>query len=114
MTLGERIKYHRERLGLTQEDIAKQISTTPQNIYKYEKGIVTNVPLVNIEAMATIFDISPNELTGWNEKKPTPVSESGPISPDRQYLIDSIRAMPDESVRKLRVIVEQVIDERDK
>lgn len=77
MTLGERIKYHRERAGMTQEEVARMLDTSPQNIYKYEKGIVTNIPLKNLEAMAVLFQIAPSELAGWTEEKPSPNIESG-------------------------------------
>ncbi len=65
ITIGDKIKYHRERLGFTQEDVANKLHTKPQNIYKYEKGIIENIPLTNIVAMAELFEISPAELTGW-------------------------------------------------
>ena len=65
MSLGDKIRYHRERLGLTQEDVANRLHTKPQNIYKYEKGIIENIPLTNIVAMAELFGISPAELAGW-------------------------------------------------
>ena len=44
-------------------------------IYKYENGIVTNIPLDKIEKMANLFNVSPSELTGWednNNKLSTP------------------------------------------
>lgn len=69
MTTGERIKYYRELLGLTQEEVASRLGTTPQNIYKYEKGIITNIPLRSIEMLSQMFGVSPSILTGW-EKEP--------------------------------------------
>ncbi|MBE6912977.1 MAG: helix-turn-helix transcriptional regulator [Ruminococcaceae bacterium] len=65
-TIGERIKFYREKFGLTQEDVAIHLSTTPQNIYKYEKGIIENIPLSNIVAMAELFKVAPSELAGWS------------------------------------------------
>ena len=67
MEIGEKIRCYRERHGLTQEDLAKALGTTPQNIYKYEKGIITNIPLDRIEKMAEVFDVSPSALTGWDD-----------------------------------------------
>ena len=65
MSIGEKIRFYREKLGLTQEDVANRLHTKPQNIYKYEKGIIENIPLANIVAMAELFDITPAELAGW-------------------------------------------------
>ena len=52
---------------------------------------------------------------GWTEDKkgPTPENEDG-LTENQQYLIDAIRNMSPENAKKLRVIVEQVIDERDR
>jgi len=68
MATGDRIKLHRERLRMTQAELAKRLNTTPQNIYKYENGIITNIPLSKIEQMARIFDIPPERLTGWGNE----------------------------------------------
>lgn len=67
MTTGERIKYYREQKGFTQEDVATALGTTPQNIYKYEKGIVTNIPLARMKGLASLFGISPHALTDWQD-----------------------------------------------
>ena len=66
MTTGKRIKQLREKMGLTQENVAKRIGVATQTIFKYEKEIVTNIPLENIQKLADIFGISPAELMGWN------------------------------------------------
>ena len=69
MQIGEKIKYYRDLNNLTQDDLAKKIQTSPQNIYKYEKGIVTNIPLEKIKKIAEVFNISPTYLTGWKDEK---------------------------------------------
>ena len=70
-SIGEKIKFYREKFGLTQEDVALHLHTSPQNIYKYEKGIIENIPLTNIVAMAELFKVAPAELAGWgNPFKP--------------------------------------------
>ncbi len=68
MAVGDRIKKLRKEHNLTQEELAKKINTTKQNIYKYENNIVTNIPSDKIELMAKIFQVSPSYLMGWNEK----------------------------------------------
>lgn len=69
MTIGEKIKYLREQAGLTQTDIAKKIGIATQTIFKYEKNIVTNIPLDNIEKLAEIFNVSPAYLMGWESDR---------------------------------------------
>lgn len=67
MEIGERIHYYRKLRGLTQEDVAIRLGTTPQNIYKYEKGIIKNIPLSSIVAMSELFGVSSAELAGMTE-----------------------------------------------
>lgn len=78
MEIGEKIFHYRTLRGMTQEQVAKKLQTTPQNIYKYEKGIIKNIPLQSIVAMSELFGISPAELAGiaeptsQNDDTPTP------------------------------------------
>ncbi|MBR5542859.1 MAG: helix-turn-helix transcriptional regulator [Oscillospiraceae bacterium] len=67
MKTGEKIRYYRELNNLTQEDVAVKLNTTPQNIYKYEKGIIKNIPTTNIVALAALFNVSPSTLLGWDD-----------------------------------------------
>lgn len=68
MTIGEKIKYYREMHGFTQEYVATRLGTTPQNIYKYEKGIIKNIPLPSIILLSELFGISPASLAGISDE----------------------------------------------
>lgn len=67
-SLGKRIKELRQNLSLTQEELASSIGTTKQNIYKYENGIITNIPSGKIEALATELKSTPSYLMGWEDE----------------------------------------------
>ena len=64
-SIGLRIKELRHRLGLTQTDLAKLIGVSKQNLYKYENGIITNIPSDKIEAIAHVLHTTPAFLMGW-------------------------------------------------
>lgn len=68
MTIGQRIKYCREQKGLTQTELAERTGTTKQNIYKYENGIITNIPSDRIQLIADVLDVSPAYLMGWDDE----------------------------------------------
>jgi len=74
MTIGERIRMYREKADLTQAELASRIGTTPQNIYKYEQGIITNIPLKSIQAIADVFLIPPSLLAGWDDYDEQPTN----------------------------------------
>lgn len=101
--------------GMSNIDLAEKLGCARSSITMYLSGQRTPTKMT-IQLMAICLGVSPAWLMGLDVpkyiEKPTPVSESGPISKDRKYLIDSIQNMSDENVHKLRVIVEQVIDER--
>ena len=67
MTIGSRIRVAREAKNLTQEELGKACGTTKQTIFKYENGIITNIPLDRIEKIASVLNVTPAEIMGWTE-----------------------------------------------
>lgn len=71
-TIGDRIFFARREKDITQEELASLVGTTKQNIYKYEKNIITNIPMDRVEAIAHHLGVSPVWLMGWAEKERPP------------------------------------------
>ena len=91
MTLGEKIRKKRIERDITQEELAKAINTTKQTIYKYEQGIVTNIPSDKIELIAKALDVSPAYLMGWeNEDNLPPYPNIYPIKTKKFPLLGEI------------------------
>ena len=73
-TMGERIKHHRKRLGMTQEQLAERLGVSPQAVSKWENNL--SCPDISIlPELATVLGISLDELLGKGtvtveEKKP--------------------------------------------
>lgn len=67
MTVGENIKLAREAKGYTQEQLGALCGTTKQTIFKYENGIITNIPLDRLERIAAVLSVTPMSLMGWEE-----------------------------------------------
>lgn len=111
MTTGDKIKFHRKQLGLTQTELGEKLNVKKNAVSKWECGRVDDIPTSKVKLLAELFDIPISYLVD-DAKKPTPVSESE-LSADHKFLIDAIHSMSDDNVRKLRIIVEQVIGERD-
>ena len=65
-TIGERIKYHRKRLGMTQEQLAERIGVSAQAVSKWENNL--SCPDISIlPELAALFGITVDELLGKNE-----------------------------------------------
>ncbi len=67
MTIGERIRTCRLNLGITLEELGTRTSVNKATIYKYEKGIITNIPSDKIEIISKALNVSPAFLMGWED-----------------------------------------------
>ena len=101
MTIGQRIKDRRERLGLGQTELADRVGISKQTLYKYENGIITNIPSDKIEAISKVLNSSPGYLMGWSDNidyvvmaEDTPTSEN--LTPNEQIIIERYRSIPDD------------------
>lgn len=80
MKIGERIRQRRESLGITQTALADRVGISKQNLYKYETGIIANIPSDRVEAIAAALDTTPAALMGWSVPPPLP-SNAEPVEP---------------------------------
>lgn len=62
---GDRIRELRIQHDMTLDDVARYLGINRQAVYKYEQGIVTNIPLDKIEKMADLFGTTPDYIAGW-------------------------------------------------
>lgn len=90
MTIGEKIKYLREKNGLTQPELAKKIHTTKQTIFKYENGITDNIPYDKIEALAKTLGVTPAYLMGWDEAENFNVIDPAKLSGEQRKLAEEL------------------------
>ena len=58
---GEKLRNHRKRLGMTQEEVAEKIGVSPQAISKWEAGDCLP-DCFNLKAISDIYKISVDVL----------------------------------------------------
>lgn len=80
MSIGSRIKSAREAKKLTQEELGLACGTTKQTIFKYETGVITNIPLDRLERIATALNVTPASLMGWESQAPSVPEIPGAVS----------------------------------
>ena len=100
MKIGTLLKQERLRNKLSQEEVAKAIGSTKQAVYKYESGIVTNIPLDKIAKMADLFGVTPAYLMGWQETK------------EENELIGLINQLNEEELKELSNFIDYIISKR--
>lgn len=70
-TKGSRIKEAREKIGMSQTDMADRIGVSKQTLYKYENDIITNIPSDKIEEISALTGVSPAYIMGWETNQLT-------------------------------------------
>ena len=106
MTKAERIKKARIDANITQEELAKYCGTTKQSIYKYEQGIVTNIPTDRLELIAKCLNVSPEYLMGWTKEEVADI-DAGTIlgkaaqDPDQIHLLETYQNLDADNQGKL-------------
>lgn len=69
MTVGERIKFVRESLNMSQEELAKKMGYKDRSsISKIEKSKDDDIYLDTIQRIAEILNCSPLYLMGWDNE----------------------------------------------
>lgn len=101
-SIGYRIRCAREAIGVTQGQLGKLCGTTKQTIFKYENGIITNIPMDRIQLIAQHLSVTPAYLLGWSsdplagadgKKTFIQTSSKDGLSTEEQELIQKFRRL---------------------
>jgi transcriptional regulator with XRE-family HTH domain len=102
--------------------VARAIGSTKQAVYKYEMGIVTNIPMDKIEKMACLFGVTPSYLMGWDntptklnlqlfaEENPPAIGEG--VSGKRKELIDYALTLSEEQADRALQVLKLIVEGR--
>ncbi len=102
MTKGSKIRELRMSNGYTQTELAKKIGVSTQLIFKYEKEIVTNIPIATIEKLSKVFGVSPGYIMEWQLIE-SPKDDA--ISEIRKNMIDTIMSIPEKDLSHVQEIL---------
>lgn len=93
-SIGTKIRIAREAKGITQEQLGKLCRTTKQTIFKYENGIVTNIPMDRIPVIAKVLDVDPCYLMGWSDiSSPSSCDRSPALTAEERLLVQKYRQL---------------------
>lgn len=106
-SIGSRIKRAREEADITQEQLGKLCHTTKQTIFKYETGIVTNIPMDRIIAISHALGVNPCTIMGWDTPKCSKASTAVihstiELASDKKELLRKYRALDDAGKGRIR------------
>lgn len=99
MTIGEKIKYYRKMMQLTQTELGDRLGVKTNAVSKWECGRVEDIPTSKIKAMAALFGVPPSYLI--DEERP-PIQDKGPREKDIR-LIEWFRSLPPEKQKAILI-----------
>ena len=113
--VGQNIRVHRQRRGLTQEDLARKVGVTKQQIQKYELGVnrlspdrLNQIAVVLGVPLVTLFEGNPVNTAGDDEK-----ARSLLAKPYSARLVQAFDTLEPESVRiAVLELIEAIVTER--
>lgn len=108
MNIGENLRYLRKLNSMTLEEVGEKIDAPRQTVFKYEKGIVTNIPLNKIKSLAEIYNVTPAYIMGLEntksielkERELIKVKEDMSLLKKKYEFIDNLNEEEIESVKK--------------
>lgn len=67
MKIGERIKYRREQLGLSQDELARRLGYKSRSSINKIENDASGLPQTKIVAIANALQTTPSFIMGWQE-----------------------------------------------
>lgn len=105
---GRLIKFHRESIGMNQEELAMKLGyKNKSSIGKIETG-VARVPLVKVESFANALGITKEDLLSGMEINKVTVSESS--SEKLQHIMLILAQMNDEQISKAETLLATIFE----
>ena len=80
MTIGERIKFRRQELRMSADELAERLGKNRATIYRYENNDIENLPISVLSELAKVLNCSEAYLMGWEEKKSTLPSDDSALN----------------------------------
>ena len=111
MSIGTKIRQLREANNMSLEDVAQLCGTTRQTIYKYENGIVTNIPYDRIILLSNALNTTPANLLGLESNNKNKISLDGmELTEGEKALIKLLRRVP---AAEQPIVIEKILSALD-
>ena len=113
--IGQRIKQERERIGLSQQDLADRLAGEPyfatgvrQTISDWEKGKKKEIPLHTLVCLCNIFDCDMGYLLGEYDCHTRPVTDIHAYTGLSEESIETLHALITETDEKKKAAVQRI------
>ena len=89
MSIGDRVKECRVKVGLSAEQVAAQLGISAATEYRYENGDISKMPAKLIAPLASLLSTSPAYLMGWSDDDVPDKNDS--LKDDEKHLVTLYR-----------------------
>ena len=113
-TLGERLRREREKLGWSQVYVSKQLGLKRSSTYANWEYDLREPDLEMINKLATLYDVSPSKLTGFNEPDVVRESKEQYIVDETMKLAEDINNLPEQKRKILMDMLEALKEDNNK
>lgn len=100
MTFAERLRELRKEKQMTLDELGKELGVGRATIYKYEHGIITNVPIDKVNKMSSLFGVSRPYILGWSDDRTKTMSDMS-ILTDNNIFVQAYSKMTEEERKQL-------------
>lgn len=83
--LANRLRNKRLELGLSLQEVAERLGISKVTIQRYETLDIVNIPSDNIEKLASLYEVSPAYIMGWENTDESAEKSSINFLPSHQY-----------------------------
>lgn len=104
MNIGDRIRFRRNQLDKTLEEVGKIVGVTRATIQRYENGNIQNIPSDKIELLAKALKTTPAYLMGWEDE------DSIEQNAQEQKIIESFNKLNTEGKEKAISYTQDLVD----
>ena len=95
--MAQRIKYLRQKKGLTLEQVADVVGVGKSTVRKWETGMIANMRRDKIADLAKALGTTPAYLMGWEEEAEKESSPSEPqLTEGEQLMLELFRKIPED------------------
>lgn len=103
MSLGQNIRIHREKLGLSQIELAKKLGYKDRSTIAKIENDVNDLTQSKIYAIAQVLETTPAALMGWEEPAR---GETGGLSDAEMEVIRLFRQLPPDAQSTFPALLE--------
>ena len=104
MTFAERLRQLRKEKNMTIEEVADAVGLARTTVFRYEKGIITNVPLETYDKLAELFGVCRPYLIGWSDDRSMTMTDVV-ILPNNTMFLEAYGAMTQEERKTMSDIL---------